>query len=116
MKMDEGTLVAILNVAASTADVKLAHVTWGLLKRSLAQATPWDTRSPTSKAAAAAASLRAATHPTAGDAPPELSLHPFDDGKHPPLAPSPPRAGGPCPMCHLPILPWGLNRTTRTMT
>eukprot|EP00208_Stichococcus_sp_RCC1054_P000518 CAMPEP_0206143670 /NCGR_PEP_ID=MMETSP1473-20131121/21397_1 /ASSEMBLY_ACC=CAM_ASM_001109 /TAXON_ID=1461547 /ORGANISM="Stichococcus sp, Strain RCC1054" /LENGTH=842 /DNA_ID=CAMNT_0053539177 /DNA_START=163 /DNA_END=2691 /DNA_ORIENTATION=+ len=83
MKMDEGTLVAILNVAASTADVKLAHVTWGLLKRSLAQATPWDTRSPTSKAAAAAASLRAATHPTAGDAPPELSLHPFDDGPDP---------------------------------
>ena len=40
VKMDEGTLVAVLNAAATTGDVELTHLTWDLLQRSLAQPTP----------------------------------------------------------------------------
>lgn len=53
VKMDEGTMVAILNTAATTAHAPLAHLAWGILLRSLAQPTAIAPKSvffPTSSA------------------------------------------------------------------
>lgn len=46
IKMDEGTLVAVLNAAASSGDVEVAHLAWDLLQRSLVQPTPLPLPAP----------------------------------------------------------------------